>query len=122
MDEKVLEEIRFHQDVVNKDANSPLYQIREKELEITGRVLAAKNQAEKLVNDARKTAQDLLHEAEITADKLAKKHSEDVVARAEQEAAAIRAGIEDEKAALRAELEARIPEASEWIVKAVTSA
>jgi len=122
VDEKVLEEIRFHQDVVNKDANSPLYQIREKELEITGRVLAAKNQAEKLVNDARKAAQDLLHEAEITADKLAKKHSEDVVARAEQEAAAIRAGIEDEKAALRAELEARIPEAAEWIVKAVTSA
>lgn len=122
MDEKVLEEIRFHQDVVNKDANSPLYQIREKELEISGRVLAARNQAEKVVSDARKAAQDTLRDAESNADKLAKKHAEDVIAKATADAEAVRGAIGDEKAGLRSELDQRVAEAATFVVSAVTSA
>ncbi|MGB4593819.1 MAG: V-type ATPase subunit subunit G family protein [Coriobacteriia bacterium] len=122
MDEKVLEEIRFHQDVVNKDANSPLYQIREKELEISGRVLAARNQAEKVVSDARKAAQDTLRDAESDADKLAKKHAEDVIAQATADAEAVRLGIDGEKGELRSELDQRVADAAAFVVSAVTSA
>lgn len=122
MDEKVLEEIRFHQDVVNKDANSPLYQIREKELEISGRVLAARNQAEKVVSDARKAAQDTLRDAEANADKAAKKHAEEALAKAEAEAAAVRGGIDAERSELSAELDQRVAEAATFVVSTVASA
>ena len=64
MDEKVLEEIRFHQDAVTRDANSPLYQIREKEMEISGRVFAARNQADKMISDARQRALEIVRNAQ----------------------------------------------------------
>ncbi|KAF0207796.1 MAG: V-type ATPase subunit subunit G family protein [Actinomycetota bacterium] len=121
MDEKVLEEIRFHQDVVNKDANSPLYQIREKEMEISGRVLAAKTQAEKIVTDARKAAADTLRTAETDADKAAKKHAETAVSKAEAEAAELRGKITVDTDVLKKELEKRHSEAVDAIVSIVTS-
>ncbi len=121
MDEKVLEEIRFHQDVVNKDANSPLYQIREKEMEISGRVLAAKTQAEKIVTDARKTAAETLRTAESDADKAAKAHAEAAVAKAEAEASSLRGKITVDTDALEKELEQRHSEAVDAIVSIVTS-
>lgn len=121
MDEKVLEEIRFHQDVVNKDANSPLYQIREKEMEISGRVLAAKTQAEKIVTDARKAAVDILRNAEADADKGAKEHAEAAVAKAEAEASELRGKITVDADALEKELEQRHSEAVDAIVSIVTS-
>ncbi len=40
MDDKVAENIQFHQETVETDQNSPLHLIREKEIEISGRVLA----------------------------------------------------------------------------------
>jgi len=122
VDEKVLEEIRFHQDVVNKDASSPLYQIREKELEISGRVLAARNQAEKILSDARKAAQDTLRNAEANGDKAAKKHAEDVIAQAEVEAADVRAGVDNARSELRTELDQRVADAVEFVVSIVASA
>jgi len=122
MDEKVLEEIRFHQDVVNKDANSPLYQIREKEMEISGRVLAAKTQAEKIVTDARKAAVDTLRTAETDADTAAKEHTEQAVAKAETEAASLRGKITVDTDALAKELDKRHSEAVDAIVSIVTSA
>ena len=72
MDDKVLEEIRFHQDVVTKDANSPLFQIREKEMEISGRVLAARQQADKVVSDARTKAASIIAGAGSDSERLAK--------------------------------------------------
>lgn len=122
MDEKVLEEIRFHQDVVNKDANSPLYQIREKEMEISGRVLAAKTQAEKIVTDARKAAVETLRNAETDADRAAKEHAEQAVAKAEVEASSLRGKITVDTDALEKELDKRHSEAVDAIVSIVTSA
>lgn len=121
MDEKVLEEIRFHQDVVNKDANSPLYQIREKEMEISGRVLAAKTQSEKVVTDARKAAADILRTAESDADKAAKLQTETAVASAEGEAAKLREQITVDADALKNQLDKRRSEAADEIVSMVTS-
>lgn len=122
MDEKVLEEIRFHQDVVNKDANSPLYQIREKEMEISGRVLAAKTQAEKIVTDARKAAVETLRNAETDADRAAKEHSDQAVAKAEVEASSLRGKITVDADALEKELDKRHSEAVDAIVSIITSA
>jgi len=121
VDEKVLEEIRFHQDVVNKDASSPLYQIREKEMEISGRVLAAKGQAEKTVSDARRKAVEVVKNAEAKGDKAVKEYSEKAIAEAEKEAERLRAGIVDEAKTLEKQLMANRGDAVEYIVKIVTS-
>ena len=62
VDDKVLEELEFHQETVATDANSPLHLIREKEMEISGRVLAAKQEAEEIVARARKQAVETVAE------------------------------------------------------------
>ncbi len=122
MDEKVLEEIRFHQDVVNKDANSPLYQIREKEMEISGRVLAAKGQAEKTVAEARRKATEILKSSDAQADKEVKEFTQKALDDAQKEAESLRAGIVDEAKDLEAQLSARRGEAVDYIVNIVTNA
>jgi vacuolar-type H+-ATPase subunit H len=121
MDEKVLEEIRFHQDVVTKDANSPLYQIREKEMEISGRVLAARNQAEKIVSDARKKAAEQLKKAETGAEQAAKKRVESVMKDADKTAATVVTQSEKDVIELAKTLEARRDAAVEYVVKLVTT-
>lgn len=122
MDEKVLEEIRFHQDVVNKDASSPLYQIREKEMEISGRVLAAKSQAEKTVADARRKAVDIVKNAEAEAETAAKKHADKVLADADAEAAKLREGVTTEAKELEDGLSANLGAAVDYIVTIVANA
>lgn len=122
MDEKVLEEIRFHQDVVNKDASSPLYQIREKEMEISGRVLAAKSRAEKTVGDARRKATEVVKNAEVKSDQAAKQHIEKVQTEAENEAERVRAGVATEVKDLESALSKNKGEAVDYIFKIVTNA
>lgn len=122
MDEKVLEEIRFHQDVVNKDANSPLYQIREKELEIHGRVLAAKAQAENIVMEARQKAADLVAQAETESEQQARRHAEELLAKAEADAVEIRSGTDGGVVELESQLAARHAEAVDFVISIVTSA
>ena len=121
MEEKVLEEIRFHQDVVNKDANSPLYQIREKEMEIHGRVLAAKAQAEKIVSEARQKAAELIAAAEQESDTLAKEHADAALGKAAADAAAIKREAEDGIGGLESQLAKRHQEAVDFVVSVVTS-
>jgi vacuolar-type H+-ATPase subunit H len=120
VDDKVLEEIRFHQDVVEHDSSSPLHRIREKEMEISGRVLAAKQQADEIVSSARRQAADIVSKAEGEGDKLAKDSENKAVAEAEKEAAAIRAAAQKEAASLEEALAAKKDEASRLIVGAVT--
>ncbi len=64
MDEKVAEEIRMHKETIATDSNTPLHLIREKEIEISGRVLAAKREADEVVAEARKKAAEVLAKAE----------------------------------------------------------
>ena len=93
MDEKVLEEIQFHQDVIKKDADSPLFQIREKEIEISGRVLAAKTKAEAVVAEARKKAAEIVGKADEEGECLAREHEAKALTEAEAEAATIRSSV-----------------------------
>lgn len=121
MDEKVLEEIRFHQDVVAKDAGSPLFQIREKEMEISGRVLAARDKSEKIVADARKEATEIVKSAEAEGEKLAKEHTEKVMAEAQVEVVEVGKQAEKDTGALEKELAKRHAAAVDFVVELVTS-
>jgi vacuolar-type H+-ATPase subunit H len=121
MDDKTLEDIRFHQDVLAKDAGSPLFQIREKEMEISGRILSAKSQAETIVTDARKRALDLVKDAQGEADRLAKEHGAKVLADAEATIANVQSEGRTDIEKLERELAARRDVAAEYVVKLVTA-
>lgn len=120
MDEQVLGEIKFHQETVAKDANSPLHLIREKEMEIAGRVLAAKREAEEIVSAARRKAAETVSKAEDDAEGLAAKSEAKAREKAEADAASIRAASEDEVKALREAVSARKSEAVGYLVEVVT--
>ncbi len=121
MDEKVLEEIRFHQDAVTRDANSPLFQIREKEMEISGRVFAARNQADKMISDARQRALEIVRSAHADAERLAKEHADKVLAGVEGTIEEVKVqGVEEVKT-LTKELAKRQSDAADFVVKLVTT-
>ncbi len=121
MDEKVLEEIRFHQDVASKDASSPLFQIREKEMEISGRVFAARNQADKMISDARQRALEIVRTAQADADRLAKEHAEQVLAGVEGSIDEVKKQGAEEVDRLVKELATRQGDAADFLVKIVTA-
>ena len=121
VDDKVLEEISFHQDVVEQGGDSPLHRIREKEMEISGRVLAAKRQADEIVADARRKAAELTAKGEAEADELARATEAAAVESAEKEAVQVKAQAVADAAALEETLTTRRAEAAEVIVRVVTS-
>lgn len=121
MDEKVLEEIRFHSDAVSRDANSPLFQIREKEMEISGRVFAARNQADKMISDARQRALEIVKNAQADAERLAKEHADTVLAEVETSIDDVKSKGVVEVAALEKELATRQSDAADFVVKLVTT-
>jgi len=121
MDEEILEEIKFHQDVVARDANSPLFQIREKEMEIHGRILAARTEAETIVSDARQMAVDSAQQAQVDAERLAKEHADALIAEAEASVVNVRGEGEVETEQLQKALTERQVEAVDFVVKLVTS-
>lgn len=122
VDDKVLEEIQFHQDVIAKDASSPLYQIREKEIEISGRVLAARQKAEALIADARRKAAETVNSAQSDGDAKAREHEAKSLAEAAEQAKKLRAGIGAEVEAIDSAMAGKQAKAVETVVKAVTEA
>ncbi|MDO8964689.1 MAG: V-type ATPase subunit subunit G family protein [Coriobacteriia bacterium] len=120
VDDKVLEEIRFHQDVVEHESGSPLHQIREKEMEISGRVLAAKQQADEIVAEARRRAADIVGKAQSEGDRLARDFEQKSLADAEKEAKVVKEQAVVESAQLEEALVARRDIAAQAVVEAVT--
>lgn len=121
MDEKVLEEIRFHSDAVHRDANSPLFQIREKEMEISGRVFAARNQADKMVSDARQRALEIVRNAHSDAERLAKERADKMLVEVDKSIEKVKKQGVTDVDALRSELATRKSDAADFVVKLVTS-
>lgn len=119
MDETVSEELQFHQQTVATDANSPLHLIREKELEISGRMLAAKRKSDEIVSDARRKAAALLAAAQDDAKDLA--HAREKVVRAElkQQVAQIEADSETAVEQLTRTIEDRRARAVSFVVDSV---
>jgi len=120
VDDKVLEEIRFHQDVVEHDSSSPLHRIREKEMEISGRVLKAKQEADKIVSDTRRKAAETVSKAEAEGDQAAREAEAAATAAAEKEAVELREKAAADAAAMEESLAVRRSIAADTIVRAVT--
>lgn len=120
MEEKLLEELQLQQDNVKRDVSSPLFQIREKEMEISGRVLAAKQEAERIVAEARRKAAEVVNAAEASADDESEKHQAKVVADAEAQVAALQGGFDDEVAPIKDRIRERQAKAVDAVVEMVT--
>jgi len=120
VDEKVLEEFQFHKETVVADANSPLHLIREKEMEISGRILAAKKEAEEIVAAARRKAVDIVQKAEAEGERLSTEEEQRVEAQVEIDVAKVHEDAEREVEALRDVIGERKGEAVEYVVESVT--
>lgn len=120
MDEKVLEEIEFHQETVSTDENSPLHLIREKEMEISGRVLSAKKEAEDIVSEARRKAATIVSKAEQEGSDLAAKQEETVEADVEREIGEIKSAAERDAETLTETIAARESKAVEFVMGSIT--
>jgi len=119
VDEKVLEEIQFHTETVASDANSPLHLIREKEMEISGRVLAAKKHAEEIVAEARRSAVAVLQEAQEEGSRLSAEREVEVRSEIERETLRIFAQADGDVAALEEAVRSRFDTGVDFIVGAV---
>lgn len=105
MADKEAEELEFHRQTITGGGNSPLHLIREKEIEISGRILAAKRSADEIVSTARREAVALVSEAQGDASHLVEEREQ--VAKAD---------VEKESAELRAEADKLVAELEESIV------
>ena len=121
MDDKVVEEIKLHQETIASDANSPLHLIREKELEISGQVLQAKRQADEIVTGARKKAAELVGTAEEEGGAGAADRDAAIRAKAEEEATALHAAATAQAQKIKAQFEARRDQAVRLVLDAVTA-
>jgi vacuolar-type H+-ATPase subunit H len=119
--DKVVEEIRMHQETIGTDSNTPLHLIREKELEISGRLLAAKRQADEIIADARKRAAEIVAAAEAEGGEGAADKDAAIRAKADGEAADLRAQAQDEANKLKARVQERRKDAARLVLDAVTA-
>jgi vacuolar-type H+-ATPase subunit H len=101
VEEKLLEELQLNQDAVKRDVNSPLFMIREKEMEISGRVLAAKQEAERIVAEARRKAAEVINRAEVESEAAMGDHQTQLSLAAEAEVKALHDGFDSEVAPIR---------------------
>lgn len=120
-EQESLDHIKFYQDVIKKEAaDSPLFLIREKELEISGRVLATKKKVEQIVADARRKSSETLAQAGADGEKEARVVEARLTREAEDEAAGILANVDKEVADVRARTAERGARAVKVVVEAVT--
>lgn len=121
MDDQVVDEIKMHQETVASDSNSPLHLIREKELEIAGRVLAAKRQADDVVTEARKKAAELVSAAEAEGGAGAADKDAQIKAQAQSESERLLADARQEADKLQTQVNARREDAVRLVLDAVTA-
>lgn len=118
--DKVVEDLKFHQETIASDSNSPLHLIREKEMEISGRMLSAKREADEIIGNARKKAAEIMNVAEAESGAGARSRSESIMADANGQAAELRTKSEAEAEEIRSLISTRKAEAVRLVVDAVT--
>jgi len=114
-----VENLEFHQDTVASDSNSPLHLIREKEIEISGRMLAAKRQADEIVADARKRSAAIIGSAHDEGAQLAKKQDEEIRAQVEREITGVGEKASQDAAALEDAIGKRMSQAVSYVLDSV---
>lgn len=112
-------ELEFHRETIMSNDSSPLHLIREKEIEISGRILAAKRQADEIVAAARREAVAIVAEAKGDASHIAQEH--DLAARleVEKQAEQLRAEAAAEIARIEETAASRSREAVDHVLRAV---
>lgn len=121
MDENVAEEMRLHHETIAVDNNSPLHLIREKELEISGRVLSAKREADEIVATARKKAAEVVSTAEAEGGAGAASREKVIRDQAVAEATRLKEAAHVEAGKLKEQVETRREEATRLVLDAVTT-
>lgn len=121
MDDNVVEQIQMHQETIATDANTPLHLIREKELEISGQVLAAKRIADEIVAEARKKSAELVSTAEAEGGAGAADRDAAILAKAEEDAAKLRTDASAEAKKIQAQVDTRRADAVRLVLDAVTA-
>jgi vacuolar-type H+-ATPase subunit H len=119
-DSKQLGSIREREALIEQDATTPLHLIRQKEVELSGRVLKAREKAADTVTTARKQAAEIVAHAETEAETEAKAWEEKRMADAHAEAESVRASVGDSIAELEAQVAGRKTAAVDAIVGRVT--
>jgi vacuolar-type H+-ATPase subunit H len=120
VDDNVLEQIEIHQRAAKRDSNSPLFMIREKEMEISGRVLATKQEAERIIAEGRRKAADIVSKAEAEAEAAAREHEVKRMVDAEQGAKQVREDVAGEAAPIEALVAERHKAAVDAVIGMVT--
>jgi len=121
VDDRVVEDITLHQETIASDTNSPLHQIREKELEISGRVLAAKREADEIVAAARKKAAEIVAAAESEGGAGAEANEAAIKAEADRESARLRETAGQEARKIGEQVEARREQAVRIVLEEVAT-
>ena len=119
MEDKTIAAVKLHQETIATDENSPLHQIREKELEISGRVLSAKRQADEVISSARKKAAELMAIAEAEGGAGAAHSEQAIQAEAELEASRLRETADQEARVFIEQVESRRDAAVRMIIEEV---
>lgn len=119
MDE--VEELEFHQQTVTEGRLSPLHLIREKEMELSGRLLSAKREADRIVADARRTATRLVEAAQEEASREAAEHETARRAQTSKQAAEYDAAAQHEAEELERTISGNLPAAITYIVESVVA-
>ncbi len=122
MNDKTVEDLEFHQNTVGSDANSPLHLIREKEIEISGQMLAAKRQADEIVAEARKRGASIVGSAHDEGAELAKKQEVEIRAQIEREIEEVGVQAERDAVALEETIAKRKAQAVTFVVESVVGA
>ncbi len=112
-----LEEVKVHRERVEE--NSPLYAIREKELEINARLLKARKQAEQVVQQARKKAEKVREKARERGEKKAQKEYQKVIEEANLEAEKIKKSLDKEVEAVKKQASSNKKKAVEYLIQMV---
>lgn len=122
MEDKKAEELEFHRETVMGDSNSPLHLIREKEIEISGRILAAKRQADEVISTARREAVALVADAKGDASHVAQEHDLAARMQTEKQQAEVRAKAEEEIAQMESAIADKKRAAVEFVIDSVLGA
>ncbi len=124
MDEKVIEQLKATRAKVDKDesghTSSLLAQIRQKELEISGKVLEAKKQAESIVADARKKAAVIVQQADEQGLTEAQKYYENQMSESREQAKEIEVATAAKVSDIEKQADDKLDEAVTYIVNMVT--
>jgi vacuolar-type H+-ATPase subunit H len=119
-DKARLDGIRAADDMIATDAKTPLHLIRQKELELSGKVLKAREEAAEIVSKARREATEIAAKAEVDADKEAKAYEAKRMEEAQAEVVTLREGVGPEIEAIKAIVEQRHDAAVAAVVERVT--